>query len=573
MAGLDSSAELPSGPSALGIFGDLARQQYSALSTMRWAQFSNGLRSNKGILELGARVLTYTVYGGTGIGISTGIGFATYLSVSHSGWKYLPIFFWIAFVIWQLVPIVMASFQEQFDLGILLRFPVSFSSYYLLYVIFGLVDVSTITGVFCCTGIWVGATIARPGETWWLALALAGFGVFNILLVRAIFAWIDRWLAQRRTREILGAIFLLLALSAQLLNPALREGRHTTHTTPQERIASQRQTFDRIRPWLQRANEVQRWLPAGSAAQAASTAAAGSPGAALESFGVLGIYSLLFGAVLGLRLRSEYAGESLGEAPSRKKAARREGAWLQGGSGPIAAILEKELRTLVRTLPLIYAIGAPLVLVVVFSGAFNRAVISGHRFEFAFPICLIYAQLGFIQLFYNSLGAEGMGIQLYFLSPTPIRTVLLAKNIFHSLLFALVILTASVLATLRIGPPSELIAVTSIAWLLFSLPCNLAAGNLFSLLMPYRINPGRLTRQRGSQANGLLSFLIQVGVMGIGALVILVCWFTDTQWLAAPIYLVLAAVAVFVWLRVLRNSEGIANRRRDELIATIAKLG
>ena len=51
-------------------------------------------------------------------------------------------------------------------------------------------------------------------------LCLIAFAAFNILLVRAIFAWIDRWLAQRRTREILGAVFMVgLALTARFFLP------------------------------------------------------------------------------------------------------------------------------------------------------------------------------------------------------------------------------------------------------------------------------------------------------------------------------------------------------------------
>jgi ABC-2 type transport system permease protein len=65
-----------------------------------------------------------------------------------------------------------------------------------------------------------------------------------------------------------------------------------------------------------------------------------------------------------------------------------------------------------------------------------------RRFPLALPICMVYAQLGFTQIFYNNLGTEGAGIQLYFLSPTPIRTVLLAKNLLHSVLFGVVAMVA-----------------------------------------------------------------------------------------------------------------------------------
>jgi ABC-2 type transport system permease protein len=277
--------------------------------------------------------------------------------------------------------------------------------------------------------------------------------------------------------------------------------------------------------------------------------------------------------VLAGRLRAEYRGENLGVAPSRKMEQRRSGAWILDGSGPIAAVMEKELRTLLRTLPLLYAIGAPLLMMIIFSSAFLRGSGSGagHVFAFALPIAVAYALLGFSQMFYNNLGAEGPGIQVYFLSPTPIRTVLLAKNLFHCALCALMALVAGTLTSLRLGIPDGAMATATAAWLLFALPTNLAAGDVLSLTMAYRVNPGRISRQRGSQANAILSLLIQLGVIGSGAVVFLLSWYWDNVWLAVPVFLTLGAGAAFAWMRVLRNADRIANQRRDSLIATLMK--
>jgi ABC-2 type transport system permease protein len=568
MGGLDAGG---SGMAGAGPLSATARSQYAALASMRWRMFQNGLRSNLGVVELGARTFTYLIYGVMGLGLSAGLGVAAYFMAAGERWRLLPILMWIVFLIWQMLPVMLASFQEQFDLSILLRFPVSFGAFMVLYLLFGLIDVSTITGGLCCLGLWIGITVARPDLFAWMALGLAGFAAFNVLLARAIFAWIDRWLAQRRTREIVGAIFLLGVLGIQLLNPAVYEGRHAGRESRADRYASQRRMMAGMRPWLSRANAVQAWLPPGLAAETPRRAQAARPTAALGSLGMLGMYVLAAGGVLAWRLRAEYRGESLGEAPSRKKAQKRESGWLLDGSGPIAAVMEKELRTLLRTLPLLYAVGAPLVLMVVFASVFVKTGSQGHAFPLALPACMVYAQLGFTQLFYNNLGAEGMGIQLYFLSPTPIGKVLLGKNLFHAALFALVGVQAGVLASLRLGTPDAAVIAATAAWLLFSLPCNLAAGNIFSLTMPYRINPGRMTRQRGSQANALLSLLVQLAAMAVGASVFGLTWFLDQQWLAAPIFLALAAGAVLAWRRGLRNADALANSRKDALIATLAK--
>jgi ABC-2 type transport system permease protein len=559
--------------------------------------FTNELRSKKGALELGARTFGYLLYGFTGLTIGAGAGAWAYLLVSSEQWQFLPIVFWIGLLIWQMVPVMLASFQEQFDLSTLLRFPIGFKSFFLLYAVFGLSDVSTILGGLCCAGIWVGVTLAVPHLFLWTTATLGVFAVFNILLVRAIFAWIDRWLSQRKTREILMGVFMVLALSVQLLNPALHHfpGRIAAHAGRRARPQEVHQIQLEYFPWMRTANAIQKWLPPGLAAMSMREVAEQNPEAALGRMGLLGVYVLATGVVLGARLKAEYRGENLGQAPKQnKKAARRvkepgnkstsesisaqassaqsEAGRPGTGSGPIAAVMEKELRTLMRSVPQMYVLGAPLLMVFIFGSMFRLNAGGGNVYPLALPICMAYSMVGFSQLFSNNLGTEGAGIQMIFLSPTPVRTVLLAKNLFHALLFGVDVLLAGILVSLRLGPPDGAVLAGTIAWLLFALPINLAVGNLFSLTMPYRVNPGRLTRQRGSQANALLSLLAQLAVLAVGAAVVLLCWQVDNLWLATPIFLVLADGAFFVWKRVLRNSDGMANSRRDVLIATMAKV-
>jgi ABC-2 type transport system permease protein len=594
MADLGSAGLSPLGEAAGihagGVLGPLARAQYGALARLRWRMFQNSLRSTKGALELGARTVSYVIYAVGGLGIGTGAGFAAYGLASGNQWRFLPILFWVLAFLWQVIPIMLASFQEQFDLGILLRFPVRFGSYLLLYLVFGLVDISTILGCLCCVGIWIGMAFARPDLLLWTTLALAVFAAFNILLVRAVFAWIERWLAQRRTREILGALFMVALLSMQLLNPALYQKRHTGRGNHQQDMEQMKEMKARYSPWLKTANAVQRWLPPGLAAQSLQQTVKQQPMAGLGALGVLSLYALLAGGVLAVRLKSEYRGENLGVAPARDKAtpgrsraaasvAGRDltnpaGGQMLGGSGPIAAIIEKDLRALMRTLPLLYAMGGPLLMVLVFSTIFlKNGGVQGNVFPLALPVCMVYAQLGFTQVFYNSLGTEGAGIQIYFLSPTPFRTVMLAKNLLHACLFGLVAMVAITLTILRLGIPDLAVVAATAAWLLFSLPCNLTAGNLFSLKMPYRVNPGRITRQRGSQANALLSLLVQLCILAVGAAVFALGWFLDRMWLAAPVFLILAVGAVYVWRRVMDDVNAIAYERRDALIAMMMKEG
>ena len=218
-----------------GMLGREARTQYAAMAQMRWRMFMNGLRSIHGLLDLGATGIAWMFYSVLGLGLGAGLYAAAYSLASRASWQYLPILFWTISVLWLMFPVLVASFQEQSDLGILLRFPVHFGSYFLLHAISGLMEASTLVGVLCCLGVWLGIVMARPDLYLWTMLALSVFALFNILLVRAIFAWIDRWLAQRKTREILGAVFMVLMMSLLLVNSVFNQKRYAGTQEPQGR--------------------------------------------------------------------------------------------------------------------------------------------------------------------------------------------------------------------------------------------------------------------------------------------------------------------------------------------------
>lgn len=554
-----------------GLLGAEARTQYRAMIWMRWRLFVNGLHTIRGVLDLGATGIAWTLYAVVGIGMGTGLAAAGYAMAKQGAWQRTPILFWAASVLWLMAPVIAASYQDQSNLGILLRFPLRLGSYFSLYLISGFMDASTIVGALCCLGIWLGIYLARPQMGGPLAAVLVLFACFNVLLVRAVFAWIDRWLAQRRSREIVGAIFLLLFVGAQLLNPALyRHDRNPASATAQQRREQTREEWSRYMPMLRTADEVQQWLPPGSAADAVQRSAEGRRGVAMAWLGLLGIWSVAAGGTLGLRLRAEYRGENLGWAPARSGSAEPERYWTLGGSGACTAVVEKELRSLKRTLPHLFAVGAPVLLVLVIAGLFHAGS-SGKVFPYALPLCVAYALLGFTGLFYNNLGAEGGGIQLLFLSPTPFRTVMLAKNLLHGVLYIVVACVAVALGGLRVGLPSAPLLAALGAWVLFSLPCSWIAGNILSLTMPYRVNPGRIGQPPGSQANRLTAMLIQAGTLAVGAAVFAICRSIERPWLAAFVLLVLAAGAFLVWKRVLSNVDAMALQRREDLIECMMK--
>lgn len=541
--------------------------QYGAVARMRGRMLVNSLRTRRGKFELGAGLFTAGFFLLIWLLAGLGLGVAAWHFVSGNQLEMLALLLWPVLLVWQTLPAIAASFQEHVDLSFLLRFPISFSSYVLLYLFFDLFEVSSLLGGVALLGIWIGTVTARPDLALWTALVFTMFGAFNVLLTRMIFAWIDRWIAQRRTREILGILILFCFLGLQALNPAFHRRAGGTLRRPLTLLSAEHAT-----------ERLQKPLPPALAANAIAFMGEGHAMQAAAPLGGLVLYSLAAGALLGIRLRKEYRGESLGEAPGTVERTLRNpepapkapaGAFRFENSRPIAAVMEKELRYLPRSGAMLYSLAAPLVLLFLFGGA-SRA---GHEYaaHYALPLGVAYGFLGLTRLIGNSLGGEGAGIQLYFLSPTPFRTVMLAKNLLQIGLFGVELILVCVIVGLRFGFPGPLIIAVTVCWLLFALPVQLAVGNILSISMAYRMTLTRFSRESGSMGNGLLSLLTQLLVCAVGAGIFFSFAHFGHAGLAIPALLGLAIVAFAAWFRGLARLDRMANQRRDTLIATLVR--
>jgi ABC-2 type transport system permease protein len=449
---------------------------------------------------------------------------------------------------------------------------VTFGSWILLYLVYGLAAPSSLIGTLWAVAIGIGISVARPDLAGWTALTLAMFVLFNLLLSRMILAWIERWLAQRRTREIVTGILLFLALGAQALNPAF----HPHHGGLP--FGVRQETVERIgdNAW-----KIQSALPPGLASESIALAMEHRGLREAGPLGWLALYTLGAAALLAWRLQAESRGENLNEAPrgapqragaakARARAQARPSA-LMDFSGPIAAVFEKDLRTLLRSGPMLYNLAAPLVMAVVFGGAMGGGQFSQFRVEYALPVGMVWAFLGLTRLVCNNLGAEGPGLQFYFLSPTPLRTVVLGKNLLHLTLFVLEAAVIAALVVFRFGAPSPSIAAATVAWILFAVPANFAAGNLLSVRMPYRLNLARIRREPGALGNGLLSVLVQFGLLALGGAVVVPCQAFGHPWAAPAILVLLAAGSGFFYFRVLSGINCIRQSRIESLMFELAQ--
>src|ERR1017187_8164413 len=400
--------------------------QLIAIADLRGRMFINGLRSKRGKMELASRIfipLAFAVGGLGGFTVATGLA---WYFVSQNNAEYLAILLWPIFFFWQLFPVMSTAFTNNPDSAELLRFPLTYRSYFLIRLAYGFFDPASALGTVGLLGILLGVSIARPFLFPWALLVLLTFALFNLVLMQTVFAWLERWLAQRRTREIMGVLFILAMLSFQLIGPAIEHLGKGPHPE-----------FSRA---TQITAQVQALLPPGIAANAiAQVSHAHFPLGAL-SLVVLAMLTAGVGLLLHLRLRAQFRGENLSEAAARPKVAQAQGlqvGWnLPGLSPSVAAVFEKEVRYLARSGPMLLTLIMPVFMLVIFrmgpmnpmrqSGGFNRTP------DMAFPGAAAYAILVLTNLVFNSFGGDGGGIQFFYASPVHFRQIILAKNLTHA---------------------------------------------------------------------------------------------------------------------------------------------
>jgi len=543
-----------------------ARGQIAAIAKVRWQLFVNSLRSLHGRLELVSRVFIGLGFGFAGFGGAFGLGSAAWFFVSSGRAEWLALPLWPVFMFWQFFPLLATAFTDNFDSSNLLRFPLSYPSFFVIRLAYGSLDPATALGSLWLAGIALGVGYARPQLLPWAALVLAAFAVLNILIGRMIFAWVERWLARRRTREILGVVFFLIIISFQFIGPLVHRFGEGSRPAAGH-IVSQLLPLERL-------------LPPGLAAAAIAQATRAEFAAAFGTLLLLVAYGVAIAWLLHLRLRAQYRGENLNEAVARsasrkEKSTIRLGWNLPGFYAPVAAIFEKEFRYLSRSGPMLFTMIMPVVVLFIFrltpssSGDANSFLVRAP--DLAFPAGAAYALLVLTNLVYNNFGADAAGIQFFFAAPVRFREILLAKNLAHAAVLALETILVWLAVCFVFRRPSLDVTLATLAGLLFALLVNLAVGNLLSLASPKKIDFGTFGRQRASNTTVFASFGVQIGVFVLAALTLLATRRHGEIWLATLILLALAAIAAAVYALVLSRADQMALARRETLINELSR--
>ena len=537
-----------------------SRGQLRAIAMLRWRLLVNALRSVRGRLNLASRGFAVLLVAGAGLGGGVALGAVAWGITKDGNLEWLAMTLWIIFLFWQLFPVMATAFNENVDTSSLLRFPLSYPAYFLVRLIFGAVDIATALGILWSLGLLIGISTADPRLAPWALLVIGSFAAFNVLFARMIFVWIEHWLSRRRSREVLGVIFLLMMLGFQLAGPLL--GRYSTESMPQ-----------RFR-LLQKLIPLERVLPPGAAASVLLNVSRGQPAPALLFFALLAVYSAGVFGILNLRLREQYRGDN--PAGGEKRRTQQSVSHIQPGwaipglGGPTTALLEKELHYFSRSGPMLFTLVMPLIMVFVLWG--GKKALLQHEMGFVFPVGAAYCLLVITNIVYNSFGGDGGGIQFFLVSPISFRQIAAAKNLAQLTVLAIDVFILWLGVGSLYSPPTAPTIAFTFAWYLFAVPLNFAAGDLLSVYSPKRIDYATFGRQRASESTILVSLGVQLSAIGTGALsIFLARRYFSNLWAATAMLLALSVPSIVGYFLMLSRIDRIAMERREVLTTELCR--
>ena len=561
-------------------------QQLLAVAWMRWRIFvNNGFRrrprATRQVVAIAfaflLRLIAWPFIAMMFIGPVVGSGFLAWAMMASGHPQNLASLLAGVIVLWQFVAVNGLSISatiSSFEPSSLLRFPLRFGRYFVLRTLLGFLTPSTIVGCLALFAAAIGIGVAKPALALPALIVLAVYAFMNIFLTRMIGAWMERWLANRRFREIFGVLMALTIVGVQLLNF--------------QRASSQ--VYGAGNSWLLRyltaSGPYLHFTPPGFAADAVLLSA--HPFRALAHLAGLLASTALFAGVFAIRLHKQFLGEYLTEdavrsAPTRSvfraKTLTQPPAVTTAPaktvrpvfSPVIAACLRKEWLTFRGNSAQLIGLITPLIFIVIL----NRGIFAQHP-AYVLPGAITYVLLGPLAGLYNVFGAEGPGVQIYLLAPTRMRDVIVAKNLASLVLIVTEAGIAWVLISMLSRAPIPLSTqVSSAFWTVFVIAANLALGTVRSIQAPRRFVPGKVPQRRGiptGRTSGLLILVVLFGSLFLQIPVALLCRYFDEPWLAALIFGPLAAVAVAAYGLLLRSADRLILTHRDVFAEELCKV-
>ena len=488
--------------------------QLSTLLWLKWKLFRNSLRSSKAVANRVASVLGMLAALALAMVIALGLGLAAFTLTSPTIMVHatsnrarpggLPspeiIFFSIfafAYLMWATLPLSIGS-NRQFEPGRLLMYPISLQKLFAIDFISELTNLQSIFAIPAIIAMCVGAGLGS---------GMLGLGLIatipTIILGMALSKWLSTAVSSltRRRRTRGETLLALIGVGAGLGGAMVGQ----------------------FAPALLRNAESFRglgWTPPGAAAAALTSGLRpGATGDYLSALATLTGYSLLLiAATYWVAHRSVLGGGGRRRSASATTVVKTEvytGWELPLVSPQLSAVIEKELRYVMRNAQLRMMVLMPLILIVIRLVNTNRlgsAVPRGTKTftsDFLFYSEGLMASVGVLYVFLiltglscNHFAFEEGGMRTLILSPVDRRTILVGKNIALTVVALLFSATLLVINQLVFRDPTlRGLVFVSLCFITFAATMSII-GNWLSIRFPKRMKFGK--RLNVSGVGGLL---------------------------------------------------------------------
>lgn len=377
---------------------------------------------------------------------------------------------------WQLAPVVSASFGASIDLRKLMAYPIPRRKLFLVEVMLRIV--TSFDMVVVVSGICIGLLRNRlfgSGNALVIIAGAVSFALMNILLSAGTRNWMERFFLRTRFKEVFFLVLVLVGLTPQLMILAnVKKPMALLRFAPSQLIW----------PWATAAR-----LMLHEGVLVAALASAAWLCAALLFSRRQFERTLHFDGASVRKKEKESTPDSLSEKifrlPSR----------LLGD--PMAALIEKELRTLARIARFRMAYGMSCFFgIIMFAPALRRARPGGGGIlPYALPLMAVYGLLMLGQITYwNSFGFDRSAAQGYFCWPIRFRDALIAKNLtVLALLFPQLVLVTLVARGFHV-PSSPGKILEAFVVLMIAAMFWFALGNICSVRMPRAMDPDKMNQ-------------------------------------------------------------------------------
>jgi ABC-2 type transport system permease protein len=539
-------------------------EQIRLVAGLRWRILRNNMKNKNRVWDVIGLVISSIVGVVFVTGVALGIFAATISFLNNHHEARFGLLFWGIFLWWQAMPIFVAGFSPSFSFRSLLRFPMSFSAFYLIGIAYGLADSAALSSLVWLLTMTVATAIAHFSLLPVMILAGMLFLAVNLTLERLTGSWLEKLLSKRRAREVFLALFVMMMVSLQFLNPILQK--YGKSAKPEaERVVRYAEPFP---------GSLAGKILAGAAANDFSSVLLGAAG--------LAGYALLFGGLLFARFKTQYRGEELSEtvAPARvakPTAASRETFRpdIEVLPATVSTMIGKEFRYLFRNGFVAIALLSPLLLALLFTmqfgGAHPTALKHGVSPELFFPGMMAYLTLILMAPAYNNFAYEGRGMQTYFMLPVRFSDVLMGKNFVTVTVLTVEIGLCVALLKWRVGLPPLPVFLATIGALIFAVVGQLTIANWSSLTFPKKMEFGKMQGNRQSGMAVLIAFGAQIVFGTTCGLVLFAGHLGSNSWLPMEVFLCLAAAAVAGYFAALEPLTRLAEKKKESILEILMK--